>query len=48
MVRGSWTQDPGFQAVAQGTDLNMGIVSIKVALEAETLDKAPMKDESLA
>lgn len=33
--------------MAQGTDLNMGIVSIEVALKAETLDEVPMKDESL-
>lgn len=33
--------------MAQGTDLNMGIVSMEVALKAETLDKASMKDESL-
>lgn len=47
-----WSQEAGhrilgFRAAVQDADLIVGIVSIEVALKAETLDKATMKDESL-
>lgn len=38
---------PEFRAEAQGTDINVGIVSRKVALKAKTRDKATKKGASL-